>query len=207
MKLEKAYLYPLNSRVPQGAPKAQEIKFMFNPNKLTFTRAASWIDITGSRGDDDILPTADFKGVKPYTLKISGIIFDTYETRTTVDTYINVLKETVIPTEHTDEKYVKKPQEGKGQGTGSGDQRGGVKNRKRPPVYLFLWGEGNEKLQFRCVVTNLTYIYTMFLPNGIPVRAEVTLSLKEVDKVQISPNPPPKARKPGGGRPQRPGSN
>jgi Contractile injection system tube protein len=195
MKLAKAYLLPIDS------PEANVIVFMFNPNKLTFTRTANWTDIQGSRGDNDILPTTDFQGVKPYTLKISGIIFDTYETRISVESlYIQWLKEAVIPTEHTDKIYVKKPQRGKAQSTGSGKQRGGVKNRKRPPVYLFLWGENNEKLQFRCVVTNLTYIYTMFLPNGIPVRAEVTLSLKEVDKVQISPNPPPQPRKPGGGR-------
>jgi Contractile injection system tube protein len=200
--MEKAYLHPLNS------PKAKEIKFMFNPNKLTFTRIASWTDIKGSRGDNDILPTTDFKGVKPYTLKISGIIFDTYETRTTVDKYINVLKEAVIPDDHTDKIYVEKPQGGKGQSTGSGKQ-GGVKNRRRPPVYLFLWGEGfnvGHKSQFKCVVTNLTYIYTMFLPNGIPVRAEVTLSLKEVDQIKASPDtkktpqPTPAQRK-GGGRP------
>jgi hypothetical protein len=185
MKLEKAHLYPLNS------PGAQEIKFMFNPNKLTFTRRASWTDIKGSRGDDDILPTTDFQGVKPYTLNISGIIFDTYETRTTVDKYINVLKEAVLPTNHDDKIYVEKPKGGKGQSAGSGKQGGSVKNRKRPPLYLFLWGEGfndSKEFQFKCVVTSLKYIYTMFLPNGIPVRAEVTLSLKEVDKIQASPD-------------------
>jgi hypothetical protein len=49
---------------------------------------------------------------------------------------------------------------------------------KRPPVYIFTWG--NE--YFYCVITSLTYTLNMFLSDGTPVRAMVDIALQEVDK-------------------------
>ncbi len=49
---------------------------------------------------------------------------------------------------------------------------------RRPPVFYFIWGEKNYMC---CMVQKLDYKLTMFLPNGTPVRAMVTINLEEVD--------------------------
>lgn len=46
----------------------------------------------------------------------------------------------------------------------------------RPPTVKFAWGA----LHFKGVVTEVRHTYTMFMPNGMPVRARVELTLKSV---------------------------
>jgi len=41
-------------------------------------------------------------------------------------------------------------------------------DKHRPPILLFCWG---KKLQFRCLLKQLTPAFTMFLDDGTPVRA------------------------------------
>ncbi len=47
---------------------------------------------------------------------------------------------------------------------------------KRPPLTLFVWGS----FCFQGVVESLSQKYTMFLSNGVPVRAECNLKMKKV---------------------------
>lgn len=46
----------------------------------------------------------------------------------------------------------------------------------RPPTVTFAWGA----LNFRGVVTDMKQTFTMFMPDGMPVRARVELTLKSV---------------------------
>ena len=46
----------------------------------------------------------------------------------------------------------------------------------RPPMVTFSWGS----LSFKGVVTDIKQTFTMFMPNGMPVRARVELTLKSV---------------------------
>ena len=46
----------------------------------------------------------------------------------------------------------------------------------RPPMVTFSWGA----LTFQGVVTDVKQTYTMFMPDGMPVRARVELTLKSV---------------------------
>ncbi|GGL14681.1 CIS tube protein [Nocardia jinanensis] len=52
-----------------------------------------------------------------------------------------------------------------------------------PPVLLFSWGgtafPGARRDGFRCVVTSVRQQFTMFAPNGVPLRAKLTVDLKE----------------------------
>jgi hypothetical protein len=162
MNLEKAKLKPAPGE------SGEEIEFMFNPTQLQFTRTVNWGTGGGSRGqgthhpppaeDNSLLPKTNFSGIKPYSLIISKILFDTYETGGSVrDKYISKLQQAVLPAQ----------------------QQGNSKD-KRPPVYLFIWG---RPFHFRCVVQKLNFTYKLFLPNGTPLQAEVTLNLQEVDKI------------------------
>lgn len=44
-----------------------------------------------------------------------------------------------------------------------------------PPICLFIWGA----FVFPCLIERVTKTFTMFLPEGIPVRATLSVALKE----------------------------
>lgn len=63
----------------------------------------------------------------------------------------------------------------------------GIKEKTRPPICTFVWGKFPK---FRGVVENMSVKYTMFLEDGTPCRAIVTLKLKQAagtiaDKHQV----------------------
>lgn len=54
-------------------------------------------------------------------------------------------------------------------------------NLHAPPVCLFIWGA----FIFQCIIERVTKRFTMFLPEGIPVRATLSVTLKEYREVDI----------------------
>ena len=98
-----------------------------------------------------LLPKVNFSGVNPYEFTLQNLLFDTYET-----------KKSVL-TEHIDN--IKK------------GATAIANAHVRPPVYILTWHDA----YFHCVITNLNYRLTMFLPDGTPVKAIVNISLQEVD--------------------------
>ncbi|HAA32043.1 MAG TPA: hypothetical protein DCE56_35490 [Cyanobacteria bacterium UBA8553] len=136
-----------------GIDGGENIKFMFNPTEITFSRTISLEQPPGAQTDKGENKVS-FKHPNPYSLKISNIIFDTYEEGTSVLNYITKLKAAV--------EFSKS---GEGQS-------------KRPPIYLFTWGDTSY---LRCFVKTLTFKLTMFLDNGTPVRASVDLDLEQVE--------------------------
>jgi nucleoid-associated protein YgaU len=56
-----------------------------------------------------------------------------------------------------------------------------------PPPVRFVWG----RLDFHAVIERLTQRFTMFLENGVPVRATLNVTFKEYKTIQeqLSPNP------------------
>ena len=57
-----------------------------------------------------------------------------------------------------------------------------IDDKKRPPMVIFLWGRFPS---FMGVIESLQTKYTMFLANGKPVRATVTLKIKQADKLTV----------------------
>jgi len=129
------------------------IELMFNPTDVSFSRTVTWTNAPGNSGTT-LLPKVNFSGVEPYKFTLKQLLFDTYETKESVMTkYIDNIKKGVEAIDSSSDK--------------------------RPPVYIFTWGD----LQyFYCVITSLTYTLNMFLADGTPVRALVDISLQEVDK-------------------------
>jgi hypothetical protein len=71
-------------------------------------------------------------------------------------------------------------------------QEGGTPGKKSPPVCWFAWGSRgfpgsvassdpttDRRDGFKCVVETVTQRFTLFSPDGVPLRAIVTLSLRE----------------------------
>lgn len=52
---------------------------------------------------------------------------------------------------------------------------------KAPPVLLFSWGRFN----FKCVLESVSQKFTMFLRDGAPVRATLSVNFKEFQPVEI----------------------
>jgi len=84
-------------------------------------------------------------------------------------------------------------------------------NRHAPPICTFLWNSsfpgcdvspslGNQKRnQFQCLVESVRHKYTLFSPEGIPLRATVSVTLREYKTVddqfsQLNLNSPDKTQ-------------
>jgi hypothetical protein len=131
---------------------AVAINFQFNPSSLSFSRSVNWQVESGAYTTAGF-PKVSYSHRGAETLKLSNLWFDTYEyaTKTSVLTLISpIIKSTEI-----------------------------AGSLKRPPVYIFAWGEQYMK----CVVTSISYELTMFLADGTPVRAKVSIDLQEVDDI------------------------
>lgn len=141
--------------------------FMFNPNELSISRKANVNENKGAITTKG-LPKVSFAYPNAAIIKINNIIIDTYEkedkTERNVGNKIDKLTKTV--------KFVDN------------------KSINRPPLYLFRWGEINY---LNCYVESLDYKLTLFLPDGTPVRATASISLKEVDATNPKANPPSQA--------------
>lgn len=147
MSLEKARLKATSPEDPN-----LDIVFMYNPTEVSFARTVKWESKQGNRGKN-LLPKVNFSGVEPYKFTLSGLLFDTYETKESVMKCIKNIKDSVEAPENASDW--------------------------RPPVYLFRWG---SQEYYHCVVNSLTYKLTMFLADGTPVRAVVDIALQEVEK-------------------------
>ncbi|HEY9902436.1 MAG TPA: hypothetical protein V6D43_08420 [Candidatus Sericytochromatia bacterium] len=156
MPLEKAKLIAVYK------DEGKDIEFMFNPNQLAFSRSMSLEQAKGSstgKGNNKV----SFKHPNPYSLKISNILIDTYETKDA--TVIDIIKKFQLAVEFTKN----------GQGNAQ---------EKRPPIYLFIWGNYNY---LRCFVKTFSFKLTLFRPDGTPVRASVDLDLEQVDLPNSQP--------------------
>lgn len=155
-----------------------DIEFMFNPNQLSFSRTISLEQAEGARTDRGENKTS-FKHPNPYSLTINNVILDTYESGKSVLEAVGKFT-----------KAVEFSQGGKGKD-------------KRPPIYLFTWG--NERY-LRCFIKTLSFKLTLFLPDGTPVRAILDLTLEQVDAPtakpgQGAPNPSQSFREASGRQP------
>ncbi len=201
-KLVKAAL------IPRSGEAANIIRFQFNPTDLQLSRSVSIEDIKGARTSRG-LPKVNFGFVEPYQLTLTDLVFDTHETGENVLDKIQPIldavdfasfkdpfeseggySERLVSASVTSTFIQSSVSSLSSQLTGvSADAMAlveyGAENLssqslelRRPPVYYFIWGDKNY---MRCMVESLDYKLTMFMPNGTPLRARVTLKLKEVD--------------------------
>ena len=99
----------------------------------------------------DDSPALEFTAAEPKTLACE-LMFDTFEQRGDVyKTYISRLEQLVSLDSNT----------------------------KRPPMVTFVWG--SKFPTFKGVIENMNVKYTMFLEDGTPCRATVTVKMKQAD--------------------------
>lgn len=133
-------------------PAGEPVEVMFNPKEYTFSRTLEWKDKT-SAGQD--VPRWEFMGGKSADLRMT-LHFDTYEAATDVrKTYIDKLWKMTLVDEATKNAQTKKA---------------------RPPIVQFQWG---QQFSFKAVIAEMSVRFTMFLPDGMPVRAVVDITFRQ----------------------------
>ena len=148
----------------------ETIECMFRPKEYTFAKTNTWQAemITGKN-----VPKVEFSGGQAMTLNME-LFFDTYETGKDVrKTYTDkIWKLMMINPDNKD----------KG-------------NKGWPPQCEFRWGQA---WSFKAVITNISQKFTLFLPDGTPVRSTMNITfLQAAEEGQYPGQNPTTVSKPG----------
>lgn len=144
-----------------GSKKVEEVKVLFNPSEYSFSRQLNW---SGLNVKGQNVTTIDFGGGEATTLTMQ-LFFDTYEERTDVrDVTDKIWKMSMIDADTKQKK------------TGKG----------RPPLVRFVWG---NLWSFKAVISSISQRFTLFLPNGMPVRAVLDVTFRQVEEASLKQNP------------------
>ena len=158
--LEKAYLITEKDMKAKG--QSSKVTFLFNPNELNIERSNQYAE-TQIPG----LPSSTYQFVKGGTRTLTmNLFFDTYEKNQDVRN----LTDKITGWDSTSSG-------------GNPILRGLMdidSDLHTPPVCFFVWGS----FVFRCIIEQATKKFTMFLPSGIPVRATLSITLKEYKDVE-----------------------
>lgn len=139
----------------------ERVNFMFNPNEYTLTKNNTW-ERKESKGKN--VPSIEFKQGGSQTLKLQ-LLFDTYAEGTDVRDYTDLIWKMMAVDE---------------------TKKNSKTGKSSPPHVTFEWG----KLYFTAVITTISQKFTLFLPNGTPVRTTVDITLEQhIDEGDYKPQP------------------
>ncbi|GMT48087.1 MAG: peptidoglycan-binding protein [bacterium] len=156
--LEKAYL----TRKDNASVK---VSFLFNPKEFTVEKSNQFaeVQIPG-------LPSSIFQFVRGNARSVTmDLFFDSYEEGDDVRKYTDQ-----ITGWDAGSMFSKLPKEKKGLMDIDSDLHA-------PPICIFIWGT----FIFQCIIERVTKRFTMFLPEGVPVRATLSVTLKEYREVEV----------------------
>jgi hypothetical protein len=151
MALEKLQIIKEKKGANLDFDRNEPIVALFNPNKLVISKSVAWPDQNAAQRDT---PEAQFVHGNPSTLRVE-LFFDTYDTP-------DAVKENV--TKYTQKLFHLTTVEEHG-------------HWHRPPICRLLWGSFSQI--FQGVLESLEQQFTLFMEDGLPVRATVTCNFKE----------------------------
>jgi nucleoid-associated protein YgaU len=163
-QLEKATL-----RVVEGDAAQTSLRFTYNPREFSTSKSSSWNRPTTSGARSSTRP--QFAGAGPQSLSME-ILLDAWEDRAAdVVASVQTLFEWLKPTP------------------------GSIQRRSpSPPVLSFEWGSSRALADFRGYLKQVTAKYTVFKPDGTPLRATCTIQLEEIPQEPAGQNPTSGAR-------------
>jgi hypothetical protein len=154
-----------------------EVTAQYNPKEIQIDKQITWEEhksrdnrnsqSQGGRPNTDGSGQSDlgFNGAPPRSMSIE-LLFDGYETNTSVESDIRALEEMASV---------------QGPAPPPNEQ-----DKRRPHHCVLTWG--SDMRPFRCVIDSLTVKYQMWNRSGVPVRATCTVKLKEARKM-VGPQP------------------
>jgi phage tail protein X len=154
-----------DSSYPDGFQKAElsidggdTIQVLFNPTEYTITKTNTW-NFKQVKGKS--LPPASFGGGNPREISLSLLLDVTLlDGKSVLDITNKLFKMMDVPS---------------GQGAGGASSA--------PAFVTFRWGAVDT---FKAVCTSLTVAYQLFQPNGVPLRADVKLQLKQAGEASTA---------------------
>jgi nucleoid-associated protein YgaU len=149
------------------------IECMFNPKEYSFSKRNQW---TAGHSKGSNMPQLEFGGGQPATLQMQ-LFFDTYAAGADVrKEYTDNIWQLMM----VDQK-LKDPKNKKG----------------RPPKVRFQWGSA---WSFDAVITSVNQKFTLFLPDGTPVRATLDVTFQQIKDAALFPKQNPTSGGVGGER-------
>lgn len=141
--------------------RRQEVECHFNPDQFDITKTVGWTKKPSIGNDASELV---FSGGEGQTFTIP-LLFDTTSTGQDVRREYKALFAMILT-----DKREKDPKT----------------KQSEPPMCRFQWG---RFLSFDAVIEQISQKFTMFKPDGTPLRAEVSVTLKEVAAKPAGQNP------------------
>jgi hypothetical protein len=140
------------------------IECLFNPKEYTFTKSNNW---SQSKTKGKNVPKLEFNGGNPTDLKVQ-LFFDTYESGEDVrKKYTNAIWQLAMVNKDKQDPKTKKSQ---------------------PPKCEFRWG---SMWSFKAVLADVTQKFTLFLPDGTPVRATLDVTFRQTEDEGLFPKQNP----------------
>ncbi len=140
------------------------IECMFNPKEYTFTKSNNW---SQSKTKGKNVPKLEFNGGNPTDLKVQ-LFFDTYESGEDVrKKFTNAIWQLAMVNKDKQDPKTKKSQ---------------------PPKCEFRWG---SMWSFKAVLADVTQKFTLFLPDGTPVRATLDVTFRQTEDEGLFPKQNP----------------
>lgn len=134
----------------------------YNPKELQLDKTIGWQKHNKANANGLQL---EFTGAEGRTMSID-LLFDGYEENLSVQPQVAVLEELAT---------VRQP-------------NSPLDEMRRPHHCVVAWGTvmGGGENKFKCVIDSIQTKYTMFSAAGTPLRATVTLKLKEAERLTLS---------------------
>ncbi len=137
----------------QAEDGSTKLEFRFNPKELSISKAATWNRPTNKGAKHSTKP--EFGGVQPQTVQME-LFFDDWEGKGDLVKDIEKLLGWLKPTDKS------------------------IRGKKPQPQPLkFQWGQG-PLAEFKGFLKSVSAKYTMFKPDGTPVRATAQITLEEI---------------------------
>jgi nucleoid-associated protein YgaU len=140
-------------------PNIGLVYFDFNPNEITISRRSQGGSIPTPGAGGATQPTQTVKGA---TIDISELIFEGYDTKARCDTLLTWMS--------PDAGFL-------GQLLSAIN---GTNLKTQPPELTFQWGPPMIGFMYTVTLASVKCTYTRFTSAGIPIRAKVGLSMREV---------------------------
>lgn len=164
--LDKAVLH-LHEPTPDGnsgfkaGPEITTVPFQFNPKELTFSKSAKWPRAEQKTAKKSATP--EFSGSEPVKLTLEMFFDATAKHDGSVVSSVESLLSCCMPTE----KSI-------------------ADKHPRPPLVILQWGSIKGITLF---VSQVSAKYTLFAPDGTPLRATCNVSMEEMPPPSPKQNP------------------
>ena len=161
-QLEKAALKLFDPSAGGSAGKDRgEIPFQFNPKEVTIQKSAKWERKTAKKAKSAGPP--EFSGAEPCKLTVEMFFDASGNHDGSVVAAVEKLFSCCVPTE---------------------ESRG--KEKPTPPLVVLHWG---KIASFPAFVTSVSAKYTLFSPDGVPIRALCSVAMEEMPNEPWRQNP------------------